>query len=75
MIFNELLQRVATDNNKTEPRNVTLKLAKLTSRRHKKAANNESSESNQELLSSSSIVNVSPDKSPNKPSLLGFFKK
>lgn len=30
VIFNEVLERVATNNKNTEPRNVTLKLAKVT---------------------------------------------
>jgi hypothetical protein len=35
VIFDEILERVATDNKNTEPRNVTLKADKLTNERKK----------------------------------------
>ena len=40
MIFNEIRQRVATDNLNTEPRNVTLKPAKVQQKGKKNMRNN-----------------------------------
>ena len=46
VIFNEVKQRVATDNLKTEPRNVTLKAAKVHQKKFTQLKKKDENESN-----------------------------
>ncbi|CDW85366.1 phosphatidylinositol 3-and 4-kinase family protein [Stylonychia lemnae] len=85
VIFNEIKQRVATDNLNTEPRNVTLKPQKLQYRKHQGKKQEEiqinPNEGSQMTVSTASVgANPSGSVHQNDPStrtqsLMRFFKK